>query len=616
MPMLPIDTNQIVITASRAPQSEAETAASVTIVDQTRIKRLGDPLIPALLRLSPSVAVATSGPAGSLTEVRIRGAEANHTLLFVDGIKINDPAAGDTPRFELLNADLASRIEVVRGPQSALWGSEAIGGVIAVNGVPDSRGLSAAAEGGAFGFARASGSASIGSDKANLAGAIGGQRATGIDSFNGGGDKDGYRNLSGRLGGSWKPVPNVEIGASAMALTGRTEFDGFDPVTFAHTDTLDSSRNRLFAGRAWAAFGNDAAAWTGQISASWLGSSNRNYLADEQINRTAGSRRTLGAQLERGFSTGAIAHTLIAAAEAERETFQARDTIYGGSSDQDRSRQHRALTLEWRGETKRFTGDVAIRRDVFNRFRDATSLRASLLATIGGGFAIAGSYAEGIAQPTFFDLYGFFPNNFLGNPSLKPESSRGFEASLRYRRGRLNASLTGYSQRLHDEIVDVFDPVTFLFSAANRRETSRRSGVEAEVGWQLGDKLRLWANYAYLNATQPDEADLTQVHELRRPKHSGSLALDGTTGRLTYGGSLAYVGKHFDQRDTFPFNRVPLGSYWLANARVAYAVKPRVELFARGTNLLGQRYQDVFGYRTEPRGAYLGVRLVDRRSSP
>ncbi|MEP7130944.1 MAG: TonB-dependent receptor [Sphingomicrobium sp.] len=616
MPALPIDTSQIVITASRAPQQESQTPASVTIVDQKRIERLGDPLIPALLRITPSVAVATSGPAGSLTEVRIRGAEANHTLLFVDGIKINDPAAGDQPRFELLNADLASRIEVVRGPQSALWGSEAIGGVIAVNGLSNPAGLNAAAEGGSFGFARASGSAAIGSDRASLAGALGWQRAAGIDSFNGGGDKDGYSNLSGRLRGSWKPLANVEIGASAMALTGRTEFDGFDPVTYAHTDTLDSSRNRLVAGRVWAAFGNESSPWSGQVSASWLSSANRNYLAEEQINRTAGTRRTLSAQLDRRFSTGAIAHTVIAAAETERETFEARDTIYGGFSDQDRTRLHQALTLEWRGEAKRFTGDVAIRRDIFNRFRDATSVRASLLAEIGGGFAVAGSYAEGIVQPTFFDLYGFFPNNFLGNPSLKPESSRGFEASLRYRHGALEASLTGYRQRLHDEIVDVFDPATKLFSTATRIQTSRRSGAEAEAGWHFGDKLRLSASYALLSATQPDEAGLTQVHELRRPKHSGSVTLDGVAGRLTYGASLAYVGRHIDQRDTYPFARVTLGSYWLANARVAYSVRPGVELFARGTNLLGQRYQDVFGYRTEGRAGYLGVRLVDRRSSP
>src|SRR5205823_11842117 len=191
MPITPIDTNQIVITASRAPESESQTPASVTIIDQQRIERLDEPVLSALLRLTPSAAVATSGPAGSLTEVRIRGAEANHTLLFVDGIKIDDPASGDTPRYEILNADLASRIEVVRGPQSALWGSEAIGGVIAVNGLDDAPGPLANAEAGSFGFERASASASVVSDRASLSGAVGFQRATGINSVDGAGDKDG-----------------------------------------------------------------------------------------------------------------------------------------------------------------------------------------------------------------------------------------------------------------------------------------------------------------------------------------------------------------------------------------------------------------------------------------
>ena len=162
----------------------------------------------------------------------------------------------------------------------------------------------------------------------------------------------------------------------------------------------------------------------------------------------------------------------------------------------------------------------------------------------------------------------------------------------------------------------MFDFGSGLFSTANRREVSHRSGAEATVGWRIGEQLRLSANYAFLQATQPDDSTLTEVHELRRPKHSGSVALDGASGRLTYGGSVAYVGKHFDQRDTFPFDRVTLASYWLADARVAYAIKPGLELFARVTNALDRRYQDVFGYRTEKRGVYAGIRLADRRSSP
>jgi vitamin B12 transporter len=608
MPTLPITTDQIVITASRAPETEAQTPASVVIIDAQRIERLDEPLISALLRLTPSAAVATSGPAGSLTEVRIRGAEANHTLLFVDGIKIDDPASGNTPRYEILNADLASRIEVVRGPQSALWGSEAIGGVIAVNGLDDAPGFAASAEAGSFGFERASGSASLVSGRASLSGAVGFQRATGINSVAGPGDRDGYRNLSGRLRGVWHARDNIEVGASGLALGGRSEFDGFDPFTGAHVDTFDNSRNRLEAGRIWAAVGNEQSPWRAEVAGSLLGSSNKNFLADTEQNRTRGTRRNVSVQVERNFTTGSVVHRLIVAADTERETFHARDTAFGGFTDQDRKRSHDSITGEWRADGKQVTGDVAVRRDLFNRFKDATSVRASLLGQLGGGFSLAGSYAEGIAQPTFFDLYGFFPGNFVGNPDLKPESSRGFEASLRYRRGAIGASLTAYRQRLHDEIVN---NATFT-SVLNSSGTSQRSGIEASVDWKVAKGLRLSANYAYLKATEPDASTGQQVTEARRPRHSGSVALDGSTGRLSYGASLAYIGEHLDNRDTFPFARVTLGSYWLADARIAYAIKRGVELFARGSNLLNQHYQDVFSYRTEGRGIYAGVRLSRR----
>ena len=612
MPALPIATDQIVITASRAPDSAANTPASVTLIDRQRIERLDEPLVSALLRLTPSAAVATSGPGGALTEVRLRGAEANHTLLFVDGIKIDDPASGDTPRFEILNADLASRIEVVRGPQSALWGSEAIGGVIAVNGIDDLPGGRASAEAGSFGLLRASAGGTLTSITAGIAGAIGFQRATGINSVEGPGDKDGYRNLSGRLRGTWRPARGVELGASALALSARTQFDGFDLFTGAHTDTLDSSRNRLVAGRIWASLGGDDSPWRGQVSGTLLGSSNKNYLDEVQQNRTRGTRRIISAQLERKLVTGALTHRLIVAAETERETFHARDTAFGGFTSQDRSRRHESLTAEWRADAGGIHGDLALRRDRFNRFKDSTSVRAALLGELGGGFALAGAYAEGIAQPTFFDLYGFFPGLYVGNPDLKPESSRGFELSLRYRRGPVDASLTGYRQRLHDEIVN---NASFT-SALNADSTSRRSGLEATVGWKIGDELRLSANYAYVKATQLEAISGTQRTEVRRPQHSGAVALDGVSGPVTYGASLAYVGRHLDNRDTFPFDRIALGSYWLAGARVAYAVRPGIELFARGSNLLDQRYQDVFSYRTEGRGLFAGIRLADRRSSP
>jgi vitamin B12 transporter len=312
------------------------------------------------------------------------------------------------------------------------------------------------------------------------------------------------------------------------------------------------------------------------------------------------------------LNSGQLRSRFILAADAEWETFKARDVIYGGATDQDRDRSHNAQTAEWRVALGGLNGDFALRHDMFNRFKDATSVRASILGDLGGGFAIAGSYAQGIAQPTFFDLYGFFPGDFIGNPDLKPESSRGFEGSLRFRRATLAASLTAFRQRLHDEIVD---NATFT-SVRNSEGVSRRWGIEAELAWMPLPDVRLTADYAYLKASQPSGITNERLEEQRRPRHSGSLAADGSSGRWGYGASLAYVGSHLDREEVFPFGIVRLDSYWLAGARVAYAVTPRVELFVRGSNLFDTQYEDSVGYRTEGRGLFVGIRLADRRSSP
>ena len=184
---------------------------------------------------------------------------------------------------------------------------------------------------------------------------------------------------------------------------------------------------------------------------------------------------------------------------------------------------------------------------------------------------------------------------------------------MRFRRSDIAASLTAYRQRLRDEITD---NATFT-SAINSEGQSRRWGIEAEVAWQAHRAVRLSANYAYLKATQPTGALNRQLEEWRRPRHSGSLAVDGSLGKWSYGASIAYVGSHLDRQEVAPFAIVRLDDYWLAGARIAYAVRPGLELFARGSNLLDERYEDSAGYRTEGRGLFVGISLgADRRSSP
>jgi vitamin B12 transporter len=596
----------IIVTASRAEEKASETPASATVIDDSRIERLGSPLVPDLLRLVPSVAVASNGPAGSLTQVRIRGAEANHTLLFVEGIRANDPAAGNEPRFELLNADLATRIEVVRGPQSALWGSEAIGGVVAVDGeAPGLGGTQTFAEAGSHASWRGAARTTIGDADRGISIGVAGQRSDGIDSFDGTGDKDGYYNLGLRLSGRYRLSSALLVGASGFALKTKSQFDGFDPITFLHADTLDESRNRLAAGRLFAEVGDRDKSYA-VASASLLGSSNRNLLDGDFINRTNAERRTLA--VEGGTRFGK--QHLIGALESERETFEARDVGFGGFTNQDRTRNHQSLTVEWRGDgLGPIDAGLAFRQDVFSRFKDATSVRASLKANLTRSVSIAANYGEGIAQPTFFDLYGFFPGSFVGNPGLKPESSRGGELSLRYSTDRLGGSLTYYRQRLKDEIATIFLP-DFTSTAVNSDGRSKRQGIELEGYFQPSDALRLTVTYAWLDASEPDVGG-AHVKEVRRPRHSGSVAIDGRRGRFTYGAAIAYTGERSDTNfDVFPAEIVRFDPYWLASMRVAYRLTDELEAHLRVANAFDEHYQDAVGYRTERRSIRAGLRVA------
>src|SRR4051812_14225797 len=126
----------IIVNAALVPQPSERASASTTIIPEAKVVALGEPLVTDLLRLTPGVSVSASGGPGSQVQIRMRGAEANHTLLFIDGIQFNDPASSDEARFESLQSNGLGRIEVIRGPQSALFGSEALGGVVALD-LPD-----------------------------------------------------------------------------------------------------------------------------------------------------------------------------------------------------------------------------------------------------------------------------------------------------------------------------------------------------------------------------------------------------------------------------------------------------------------------------------------------
>jgi vitamin B12 transporter len=600
----------IVITASRLPVEKAETPASVNILDGETLAQLGMPLTSDAIRLLPGVSVATSGPPGSQSQLRIRGAEANHTLLFVDGIRFNDPAAGNEARFELLTSDSLSRLELIRGPQSALWGSEALGGVVAVTTADPSQGnaLSARAEYGSHDTARLSGQGSYRTGDLGVSASGGWIRSDGIDAMGDHGDRDGFFNRSASLKAVYTPSKATEIGIVGHWIDSKTEFDGSDPITFLHADTLDSTRNRMLAGRTWlnTSWGADQS-WSLNVDASLLGSRNRNFLADEPLNQTYGRRFTASAQLAKTFEVAGTEQHLIAATEYQREHFRARDQEFFGLTNQSRSRNLLAFIGEWRADwSKQLSSDVAIRHDRFSDFNDATTLRASLLFRPAEHWTLHAAYGEGIAQPTFYDLFGFFPGFFTGNADLKPESGNNWEAGVRWSQGPTSIGITAYRARLHDEIVVVFFPVS---TAINAIGTSRRRGIEVEAAHQLSNHFTIQANYSFLDADEPDTSG-APVREVRRAKHSANLFATGSWGPLRAAASIAYVGKRFDTNfDAFPAQRVILDDYVLASLDVGWELSKGVEAYARVENVFNADYQDAFGYATPGRTVHAGLRL-------
>lgn len=608
--------DDIIVTASLLPLTKDEATGSVTTFDEQEIETLGEPFLTDYLRLVPGTSVSVAGSPGALSQVRIRGAEANQTLLFVDGIAFNDVASDGAARFETISSDGLGHIEVIRGPQSALWGSEALGGVIAV-ATPDPLGArrgSLVAEFGSLDSARLGGAFVSGGDRAGLTATASWSRSDGIDILGGGsGDRDGFENYGGSLKGVFRPSPDTEVGLTGRYVRHSFYFDGTDPNTFQRADTAESSIAETFGVRGWAQYGlGDDAPWSILAQAQHLDSENRNSDGELRTNDTLGKRTRFGVQATRRIALAGSRHALIGAVEREEEEFGTRDLLFGGGSDVDYDRGRTAFTGEWRATWgTALTTDIALRHDRFNRFKDETTLRAGTVLAIGGGFSLLGSYGEGIVQPGFAELFGFAPDTgFVGNPALTPETSKGFEAGLRWAGRKASVELVGFSNNLRDEIVHSqltpFPASTYTY--VNAEGKSRRRGVELSGEWRPTEEVALGGNYTLLDAREADNGAEDPAREIRRPRHSGNLYAAWENGPLSLGASAAYVGKRRDI-DFNTYSDAVLDDYVLVGARIAYALTPGIEAFGRIDNFGDADYVDQVGYNTPGRTIYAGLRL-------
>ncbi len=608
--------DQIVVTGARTPLSVTQIGSASTIITRDEIERRAARHVSDLLRSVPGFSVSRAGVVGSQTQVRVRGAEANHVLVLIDGVRANDPATGDEFRWEYLSTSNIERIEIIRGPQSSLWGSDAVAAVIQIitrSSQPGS-GIGAYAESGSSSTMNAGFDGMFHSNRWTLQGGIETLNTDGTNISRIGSEKDDSDLTTVNLSADFSASKSLSLNIGIRSIDAYSQFDPIDFfVTGLPTDGDVATDTRNLFVQVGAALRRDDSRVSHQLSLRYFDSDNRNLIDDQEDSSTASDRITFSYQTD--ISVGE--NLLSLALEHEATEFNQRGAIVFGDPNQTQKMNVSSAVVEFQGlSLERLTWIISARADNNSDFDDTLNGRLSLAYELSDATTLRGSVGSGQKNPTFLERYGFFPGQFVGNAALKPERSISYDIGIdqSFSDDALQLQVSLFKQDLEDEINGfVFDPVTFLSTAENMPGKSERSGVEIAARWSLNESIGLGANYTYTNSTEKDFLGQS-VRELRRPKHSGGLSLDFRTQNEKFSTSLNadYSG---NRTDIFfppwpdPSETVTLGNYWLLDLAAQYRATPSVTLFARSSNLLDEDYEQVYGYQTPGRAAYLGVRV-------
>lgn len=615
----------MLVTASRTPVDARQVGSSITVIDSQEIEARQAVFVTDLLRSVPGVSVSQSGGIGSFTQLRIRGAEANQTLVLIDGIEVNDPGIGSEFNFaDLLAADV-ERIEVIRGPQSSLWGSDAVGGVINIitkkaDGPLRVEGF---VDGGSFGSIKAGGAISQRWDMFDFS--LRGQQyeTDGTNAAERGGEEDGYRNGTVNLNIGLSPLENLNFSIVGRHTEAEREFDPADAPSFKPSDGDNETDVSETYGLLQADLDLFEGAWQHKVGAAITSTDSDNFESRAETTSTQGKRFKLNYQTSIMVDAPKLAdsnHTLTFALEREQEEFkQSGEVTDFGNPNQKQNLTHYSYITEYRmGLLQRLYLGGAIRHDDNEEFDDATTYRGMLsYVHPESNTKLWGAYGTGVKNPTFTERFGFTPDTFFGNPDLRPERSKGWEIGIAqpFLGDRASLSLSYFNDRLEDDINGFFfDPALGEFggfTAVNVSGESERQGVEFTLRTRVFEHLNITSTYSWTDSKQPD-ADGRQTREIRRPEHQASLILDYRflEDKANIHLGVDYVGEQRDSDfSTFPAGSVTLDDYTLVSLAASYQVLPALELFTRVENLLDEEYQDVFGFETPGIAGFAGARV-------
>ncbi|MEQ8311548.1 MAG: TonB-dependent receptor [Sphingopyxis sp.] len=589
------DSDDIVVTASGIEQPRDEVGQAITLIDADTIERRQAVDVIDLLAATPGVRFTRNGSTGSVAGVSLRGAETTQTLVLIDGVKVNDPSGiGDGYDFGHLLTGNIRRIEVLRGSNSVVHGSQAIGGVVSLSTATPAEGFagSASAE---YGYSDTlTAKADISGSAGAVSGGIGGAyfRTDGISSAAVGTEKDGYKNFAGNARMKVAFSDALSLDLRGYYINADLDYDSFFG---APADSADIAKLDQYVGYAGLNLGLLDGNFTSRAAVTWMRNERDYYFVRGAAPDYGYSGTNLRFEYQ-GVVTPVQQAKLIFGYEHERPDY---DFFGFGSTDSQKANIDSAYALAILQPFAGLSLSGGVRHDDHSQFGGATTFGANANYSLGGTTNFRLSYGEGFKAPSLYQLY----DAFSGNATLRPERSKSYDVGIDHSLadGRALISLTAFLRNTNDQIN--YDNATFTYGNVDR---TRAKGIEATVALKPVDALNVAAAYSYIDVRDRSGRPAFDGKRLpRRAAHAVSLSADyDWSFGLSTGATLTMVGDSFDDFA----NNIPLDGYALAGIRASFPVGCNFEIYGRIDNLFDADYATAFRYGTYGRAAYGGVR--------
>lgn len=587
-----------ILVSSGVPQPADQVGRSVTVIDRAEIEQRQTVALSDLLATTPGVTVVRNGGLGTATALSIRGAQSDQTLVLIDGIRVADPSStGGAFNFASLLAGSVERVEVLRGPNSVIWGSQAIGGVVDVTTLQGAQGLHvrANAEGGSFGTFNGNAAIAGGNDRVTAGLTAGYLTTDGISAAASGKEADGYRQFGTTGNVQVKLAEGLALDLRGYYADSKVDLDGYAPPTYAFGDTGEYAKTREFYGYAGVKGDLFGGALRNRLAFTYANIARDGYDPAQTPSLEYSYRGRAERYLYQGDARPLDQLRLVFGAEHEDSHIRY-DEGFGSTG-----RRSVGITSVY-GQAivtpiAPVTVTAGVRHDDHDQFGGHWTWNADLALRATAGTLLHASFGEGFKAPTLYQLYSAY-----GFAFLQPETAKSYEAGARQTLagGKVALGVTWFHRDADNQI-----DYNFVTSTYYNLTRTRAEGVELEGVLQPVKALMVRASFTHVTAENRSTAALGKDLP-RRPRDTASVSADYRFPfGLAIGATVSMVGDSFSDAA----NRTRIDGYALAAVRAEMPVTKLLSVYGRIENVTDERYQQITGYGTYGRAATGGVRL-------